>query len=303
MRKNILNDPRIIEICDNMYLVEGPDKGRFPNCHSFLFTGEKNILIDAGGDNDFIARLDNELGIDSLIISHSHPDHICSWHVLNHRKLIVPAEMPDAVFNLNNLGERFTGTRERGIHWVNIIGKIIGIQALRQPDGRFTDGDIFDIGTVQLEAIHTPGHLDDHYCFFEHKTGTLFTVDIDFTRFGPWYGNPEGKIKPFKESIRKIMNLPYNRVCPSHRLPHEGDASDLFENFLKAFDHQKEKIFSFLGQGKTLDEIAAGSPFYNNRFMDPIIQYAFEENMARKNLELLIEEGRVYEDSGHFIPL
>lgn len=303
MQTTILNDPRVIEICDNIFLITAPEKGRYPYCYSFLFTGDKNILIDAGGDNDFIGILDKEIGIDSLIISHSHPDHMYSWHILGHRKLLLPSETPDSVFDLTLLGERYTGTRERGTHWVNAIGKKIGLRPFRQPDTRFSDGDIFDIGTVQIEAIHAPGHLDDHYCFFEHKSGTLFTIDIDFTRFGPWYGNPEGKIRPFKESIHKIMKLPYKRICPSHKLPHEGDATELFETFLKDFDNQKEKIFSFLGNGKTLDEIASGSPLYNNRFVDPIVQYAFEENMAKENLKILIEEGRVFEDKGRYIPV
>jgi len=36
--------------------------------------------------------------------------------------------------------------------------------------------------------------------------------------------------------------------------------------------------------------------------MDKTIQYAFEEHMADENLSMLIEEGRVVEDGGMFIP-
>lgn len=300
---NILEDSAVQKIAENIYLLPAPQRGQFPYCHGFLFTGSRNILIDAGTGEELIQKIDREIGIDTLVISHSHPDHIRRWQILSRRELILPAETPDHVFNLEHLGERFVGTRERGIHWAGVIGKTLGLQPLREPDGRYSDGHIFDIGTVRIEAVHAPGHLDDHYCFFEHVTGTLISTDIDFSSFGPWYGNPEGKINPFMESVKKVMSLPYKRVCTSHKLPHEGDATERFNSFLAAFERQKNEVFMFLGSGMTLHEIASGSPFYRNRFMDPVIQYAFEEHMALENLSLLIAEGRVAEKNGLYIPI
>lgn len=302
MFMNILQNEQVQKIAEHIYLLKAPQKGQFPYCHGFLFTGDKNILIDAGTDSDLITGIDREIGIDSLIISHSHPDHIRRWQVLNHRKLLLPAETPDSVFDLNMLGERFTGTAERGAHWVEVIAKRLGLAPLREPDGRYSDGEIFDTGTLRIEAIHSPGHLDDHYCFFEHVTGTLITTDIDFSSFGPWYGNPEGRIRPFKESVKKLMSIPYSRVCTSHGLPIEGDATGHFHSFLAGFDRQKSEILNFLGAGKTLHEIAAGSPFYRHRFMDTDIQYAFEEHMAAENLAILIEEGLVVDDCRIYTP-
>jgi len=298
----IKENKNLIKITDNCCQVMAPHKGQFPYCHGFLFTGDKNIMIDAGADGDFILELDREIGIDTLVISHSHPDHIRRWHVLSHRELFIPAETPDSVFDINNLGERFTGSRERGIHWANVIGKTLGLAPMRQPDGRFSDGYIFDIGTARIEAIHAPGHLDDHYCFFDQISGTLIATDIDFSSFGPWYGNPEGRIKNFKKSIVKVMSFPYSRVCTSHKLPYEGDASERFNAYLAAFDRQKDEVYRALGRGKTLHETAASSPFYNNRFIDPFVQYAFEENMVLENLKLLLEDGRITEDNGLFVP-
>ena len=91
----------------------------------------------------------------------------------------------------------------------------LGIHPLRRPDRRFDDGEILDFGSIQLQAIHAPGHLDDHYCFLEVTSGTLFSIDIDFTGFGPWYGNPEGDIRQFRNSVLMLRNLPFNRICAS----------------------------------------------------------------------------------------
>ncbi len=289
------------KICENIYLAAAPEKGRFPYCNSFLFTGDENILIDAGLADDQIIEIDQKIGIDTLVISHTHPDHIKRWHLLSHRKLILPAESPDSVFNLDDLGTRYVGTPEKGRHWIDVIGKLTGLRALREPDARYHDGDIIDNGTSHIEAIHSPGHLDDHYCFFEHNSGTLLSTDIDFTGFGPWYGNPEGRIRPFIESIRKVMALPYRRVCTSHKPPHEGDATALFKSYLEAFELQRIKVLAAIEKGKTLAELTALSPFYNNRFMDLRLQNYFEEHMIFENLQLLIEQGLVIEINGTYI--
>jgi len=300
---NFNEEKNIQKITENIYVVIARNNGQFPDCNGFLFTGEQNILIDAGADEELIRRIDSKIGIDTLVISHSHPDHFSRWSALSHRKLLVPEETPDSVFDLNQLGERFTGTSECGLHWAVVMGKAMRLQALRQPDGRYSDGDIFDIGSARIEAVHAPGHLDDHYCFFEHITGTLITTDIDFTTFGPWYGNPESKVKTFIDSVRKVMLLPYSRACSSHKLPHEGDATNRFNSFLLAFERQKSEVYEFLGNGKTLDEITLGSPIYNNKFFDRTLQHVFEKYMASENLSVLIEEGRVKNENGLYIPI
>ncbi|WP_167320857.1 MBL fold metallo-hydrolase [Desulfosudis oleivorans] len=296
--------PRMLRIADHLYLVRAPAKGRFPFCHGFLFCGGgQTLMIDAGLGPELTQEIDRLCRIDILVISHSHPDHILNWHLLEDRTLLLPRQTPDSVTDLDRLGVRYTGTPERGAHWVNAIGRPLGLRPFRKPDGRFDNGHIFALGPARIEAIHAPGHLDDHYCFFDHGSGTLITTDIDFSGFGPWYGNPEGAIKPFQESIRRLMELPYRRVCASHRLPHEGDATQLFEGFLDGFERQKQTVFALLGkEGKTLEEMVAHSPFYKNRFPDRIIQHTFEEQMIAKLLALLEEEGRVIQDHGRFMP-
>jgi len=297
-----VNHPQITALSDHVYFVEAPTSGRFPFCHGFVFKGSETILIDAGLGEDLMREVDELFHIDTLLISHSHPDHIRSWHILSDRKLLIPKETTDAVMDLEALGAQYTGSKETGRHWAKVIGKPFGISPLRQADMRYGDGDIIDIKTARIQAIHAPGHHNDHYCFLDHVSGTLITTDIDFSSFGPWYGNPEGGAKAFMNSIRKVMALPYTRACSSHRPPVEGDASTLFTAFLQAFDRQKMEILACLGTGKTLKDIITLSPFYNNKFIDIKIQNVFEGHMAAENLAILLEEGLVYEDEGVFVP-
>jgi glyoxylase-like metal-dependent hydrolase (beta-lactamase superfamily II) len=212
----------------------------------------------------------------------------------------LPRQTPDSVEDLQTLGERFTGNREDGAHWAWLVSEVFGVKALREPDDRYEDGQIIDVGGFKLRAVHCPGHVEDHYCFLEETTGTLLSIDIDLTAFGPWYGNPESDLEEFRDSVKKVMDLDFKRVCSSHRLPIEGDAAEEFQGFLSKFDQRLNMVGDLCKEPKTLDDLANISPFYNDKLPDKRIQYIFEKKMSLKNLEVLIRQGRVLKEGDHY---
>ena len=282
----------------DVYFVPGEGKGGFPSCHGFLLMGKETVLIDAGMAEATIREIDREKRIDILLITHSHPDHIRHGYLLQDRRILMPLETPDSITDLRLLGERFMGNLDDGILWARFVHDEFGVRALRLPDGRFGDGDVLTIGGAELEAIHAPGHLDDHYCFLERKTGTLITTDIDLTFFGPWCGNPEADLRTFRESIKKVMAVSYRRACSSHKEPIEGDATNVFETYLAGFERQKRMILELCHSPITLDAIASRSPFFKDSLSEKIIQGLFEKRMASNYLTLLVQEGLVTESSG-----
>ena len=293
--------PYMIPVADRIWLAKGPGKGRFPYCNGFLMIGDRTVLIDAGIGAERIREIDCRMRIDTLIISHPHPDHILSWHVLKDRQLFLSAQTPASVGDLRLLGQRFVEGRQEAQYWTWVVSSRLGIHPMRRPDHQFDDGEILDFGSIQLQAIHAPGHLEDHYCFLERPSGTLFSIDIDFTGFGPWYGNPEGDICRFRESVLKLRNLPYSRICASHKLPIAfSDADEAFDHYLKAFDRQKRAVFDLCRKGMDLEEMVRESPLYRNRMPDSTLQNIFENQMIRKNLALLVRENRIVEENGKY---
>jgi glyoxylase-like metal-dependent hydrolase (beta-lactamase superfamily II) len=288
-------------IVDGIWLATAPGKGRFPHCNGFLMIGDRVVLVDAGIGADRIGEIDRRRRIDTLIISHSHPDHILSWHVLHDRQLFIPVQTPSSVGDLRLLGQRFVQGRQEAQYWTWVASSRLGIHPLRRPDHQFDDGELLDFGSIQLKAIHAPGHLDDHYCFLEKRSGTLFSIDIDFTGFGPWYGNPEGDIRRFQESVSMLRRLPYSQICASHKPPiARSDADEAFDRYLKAFDRQKEAVFDLCLQGMNMAAMVRHSPFYRNRMPDGVLQRIFESQMIRKNLALLLGEGRIVEKNRQY---
>ncbi|MFH1117335.1 MAG: MBL fold metallo-hydrolase [Pseudomonadota bacterium] len=295
-----MENNEILKLSEHIYFVLGENKGRFPSCHGLLLVGGETVLIDAGIGEHQIREIDRKRRIDVLIITHSHPDHIRHWHVLGDRVIMMPRETPEAVTDLDRLGERFMESKELAEEWVRWI-EDFGVRALREPDRRYADGDILDLAGCRLEAIRTPGHLGDHYCFFERTTGTLFTTDIDLTAFGPWYGNPEADIGTFRRDVKRVMALPYERVCSSHKEPVEGDATSLFEAFLEAFSRQSRAVLDLCGPDASLRDITAAMPIYRKRLPNKVLHEAFETVMVKKILDTLIRDGLVEELHGRYI--
>ncbi len=278
----------IEQLADNFYLVKGPDNARIPFCNSFLLQGRERVLIDAGAGEAIIKAIDRERRIDVLIITHPHPDHILASHVLKDRHLMLPKESPESVHDLFELGRRFTGSDRGGHHWKRRMEEKYGIQPLKQADSRFTHGDRIDLGGASLEAIHLPGHLRDHYGFFDHNSKTLLTTDVDFTGFGPWYGHEEADIVQFKQDVKTLAQIDAHRVCSSHKPPIGTHPEKDFQSFLAAFDRQQQEVLACVGAGSTLETMVQGSPFYHHRFPDSFLQKIYEGHLVKKNLDLLV---------------
>lgn len=287
-------------LAGELYFIQGEWNGRFPACNGFVVRGHETVLIDAGIGFDRIRELDRQVRIDVLVISHAHPDHIRMAYLLNDRHIMMPKESPEEAIDLQLLGERYTGSKHIAEHWAWFVSTSCGVRAVRAPDDRFGDGDILDFGPARLQAVHSPGHVDDHYCFLELTSGTLLTTDIDLTWFGPWYGNPESDIERFEASVHNVMSLPCSRVCSSHRRPIEGHATEELRTFLDGFERQRQAVLDLCRRPTTLDDIAAASPFYGNALPDKVLQRLFEYNMSKKILALLMRDGLVEESGGRY---
>lgn len=293
----------MVPLTENIFWVRAPGKAKLPFCNGFLLKGSRTILIDAGIGRDRIREIDAKYRIDTLVISHSHIDHMLAWDALKDRTIMMPVQTPDAITDLIELGKRFTPTVEQALDWVNRVKGEISFIPMRLPDVRYGDGDVIDAGGVSLEAIHAPGHLDDHYCFYDRSSGLLLTTDIDFGSFGPWYGNPEASIPKFIESIEKVRSLPLTIACSSHKNPVRGNQEirKRFDRFLSSFERHKELVLKVCRRPVSLEQIVDESPFYRNLLPNKKVQKIFERQMIRKNLDILLEENRLETVNGHYV--
>ncbi len=273
----------LIEVIPGLYLVPGEGEGRFPFGHSLLVEGEGRALIDAGAGIERLRRLRDHIPLDMVIASHSHPDHTAGDWLFDGLPLYAPAGAADTFGRIAPLSERFTKPGPLAATWRHYVSQHMGFRDA-PPTHTYGEDVTFDFGRVRLVALHTPGHVVDHTCFFEPTHGVLLAFDIDLTSFGPWYGHRESDIGQFKASVRRAMDLQPRVVISSHKGIIRDEIPEGLARFLAVFDEREAKVRELLAAGYSLEEMVALSPFYGGYPYAPELMRYWEEQMIRKHL-------------------
>lgn len=287
-------DLDLVPLSDKLFLVTAPNQGRFPFSYSFLIKGENTALIDTGCGLDLCRALRDEFAIDAVYNSHAHPDHISGNFIFKGIDLLVPDVLSEQTGTLDILAARLMkGNLEVADFWKGFVKKFTGIQDY-EATGVFSDGEVLDFGGITLQAIHCPGHLADHFCFWEPENKILMSFDIDMTSFGPFYGNPEADINDFRESMDKIIALEPEVVASSHKPPVTENAVQALIEFKSLLDRNEKAVLDALDSPKSFEEILAEKPLYKKYFPGGELLYAFfEGNMISSHLDELQSQGRV----------
>jgi glyoxylase-like metal-dependent hydrolase (beta-lactamase superfamily II) len=68
----------------------------------------------------------------------------------------------------------------------------------------------------RLRAIHTPGHVANHYCVLLEDEGTLMTGDHIMNGSTVVIIPPSGDMHDYLESLHRLRALPLQRFAPGH---------------------------------------------------------------------------------------
>ncbi len=83
-------------------------------------------------------------------------------------------------------------------------------------DEPLSDEQLLDLNGVAVRAIHTPGHVDNHYCFLLEKDQVLLTGDHLMNGSTVVIIPPAGVMKDYIESLQKLKNYPLSQFGPGH---------------------------------------------------------------------------------------
>lgn len=172
------------------------------------------VIIDPGPvDSKHATAIMEAVGdraVDQVLVTHTHSDHAPLANPLA-RDLAVPAVGYSA-------GPNF------------------------EPEIRLLDGARFEVGSLRVQVVHTPGHADDHLCF--RAGNVLFTGDHIMGGSSVMVE----KMGPYLDSLEKLKGSGLERLHPGHGESMD-DPDGVIDWYLAHRLQRHEQVFDAISNG------------------------------------------------------
>lgn len=85
-----------------------------------------------------------------------------------------------------------------------------------QPDIHLEQDAVIAGDDWSIRAIHTPGHVDNHYCFLLEEEGMVFAGDHIMNGSTVVIVPPGGNMKDYIESLQRLLDYDVKAIAPGH---------------------------------------------------------------------------------------
>ena len=214
------------------------------NCY-LIYNSREILVIDPGSpygeEQQALAAAVDDLvragrSVREIILTHMHPDH---------------------VGGVNSLREHLGGRVKVAAHRFTAepLSDTVRVDRLIE------DGDVIELmgsPRIALQAMHTPGHARGHLCFYEAETGTLISGDNIVGLGSVLIDPPEGNMRDYLESLRRMRTLPNLRVIFGGHGPAIANPYTKLDEYISHRLERERKILEAVGDGaKTAEDIVA----------------------------------------------
>jgi glyoxylase-like metal-dependent hydrolase (beta-lactamase superfamily II) len=265
-------------------VLTGTDAGKYPSGNSLVVRGSgEAVIIDPSVT--VVERGGAPVPIDAVIVSHSHEDHMAGNGLFSGARLHIHGEDLPGARSLDGLMEVYGLTGEPREAFSREV--VEHFHYTPRPDAEgFTDGHVWDLGEVQVEAVHLPGHTRGH-SGFRITGGVFFLSDIDLTGFGPYYGDVWSDLEQFEASLDQVRGEEADHYVTFH---HKGviQGRDEFLTLLDAFaaviPRRHEAMLGYLAEPRSIEDMVAHRFIYR-----PHVQHTFADSVERRCAEMHVQ--------------
>lgn len=218
-------------------VVRGLNPGLFtgPGTNTFLCgTGEHPILLDTGSGHadypDLLERGLSELcgspAPGEIILTHVHPDH-----------------MGGAADVQRRFGRRTVGK----LPWPERDARFdVTLEPL-------ADGDWVETEGARLQAIFTPGHSQDHLCFWLEEEQALFTGDVVLGAGTTVIPVDGGDMALYLETLELLIARAPRRIYPGHGPPIDDPVARMRQYIRHRLEREQQVLEAIAAGVQTLD--------------------------------------------------
>jgi endoribonuclease LACTB2 len=203
------------------------------------------------------------------------------------REIILTHHHPDHIGGVNHLSKRLgVGVAAHRLTAERLAGELEVTRHIEDNERLSFD----DLPELRLRALHTPGHTRGHLCFYEESCGYVITGDLVVGIGTVVIDPPEGNMKQYFDSLRRLLALPKLTSLFGAHGPAIANAQAKIEEYITHRTARENKILSAIEAGaRSLDEIVPAA--YTD--VKPEL-YPLARRSTIAHLEKLQEEGRVH---------
>lgn len=270
-----------LKLTNNVSVLVGADGGRYPSGNSVLVKGSSEVLI-IDPSVTVVEKGGAPVKVDAVVNSHSHEDHMPGNGLFVNATVHAHHEDIPGVVSVEGLMDVYGLKGETRTQFTSEV--LEEFNYTPRPDAvGFSDGHVFDLGGMKVQAKHLPGHTRGHSGFMIDG-GVFFLSDIDLTGFGPYYGDVWSDLEQFDESLRVVRDVEADWYVTFH---HKGVIEGretflrLLDDFHAVIDKRHQAMLEYLVEPRTLDEMMV------NRFVyRPHVEITFADSVERRTAEM-----------------